>query len=73
VIIVGSVLCAAYLFPVIRIACFEPAPAADWQDPGLPQKTALIMLAALAIILGIAPGPFLELAKRAAIDLLVMK
>ena len=73
VIILGSVLCAAYLFPIIRVAYFEPAPAADWQDPGLPQKTALILLAAGVILLGVAPGPFLELAKRAALDLLVMK
>jgi len=38
VIIAGSVLCAAYLFPVIRVAYFEPSPAADWQDPGLRKK-----------------------------------
>ena len=73
VIILGSVLCAAYLFPIIRVAYFEPAPAADWQDPGLPQKPALFLLAAGVILLGVAPGPFLELAKRAALDLLVMK
>jgi multicomponent Na+:H+ antiporter subunit D len=73
VIILGSVLCAGYLFPIIRVAYFEPAPAADWQDPGLPQKTALILLAAWVMILGVVPGPFLELAKRAALDLLVVK
>jgi len=73
VIIVGSVLCAAYLFPIIRVAYFEPTPVADCRDPGLPQMIALIMLAAWVIILGVVPGPFLELAKRAAIDLLVMK
>ncbi len=39
VIIVGSVLCATYLFPVLRIAYFEPAPAdQNWHDPGLAQK-----------------------------------
>ena len=73
VIIAGSVLCAAYLFPVIRVAYFEPSPAADWQDPGLPQKTALVMLAAWVMILGVVPGPFLQLAKRAAVDLLAVK
>ena len=73
VIIIGSVLCASYLFPVIREAYFPPSPATDWQDPGLPQKIALIMLAVGVVLLGVMPGPFLELAERAAVDLLVMK
>ncbi len=70
VIIIGSVLCAGYLFPIIRIAYFEPAPTTDWQDPGICQKTALIMLTVGVIVLGVIPGPLLELAKRAAADLL---
>ncbi len=70
-IIAGSVLCAAYLLPVIRIAYFEPAPEKEWQDPGLPQKIALILLAAAVVILGVLPGPFMELASRAAAELLV--
>lgn len=69
-IIVGSVLCAAYLLPVIRIAYFESAPGMDYKDPGLFQKIALIMLAAAVVILGVVPGPFLELASRAAAQLL---
>lgn len=72
VIIAGSVLCAAYLLPVIRRAYFEPAPEEDWQDPGLPQKIALILLAAAVVLLGIVPGPLLELAKRAAAELLAL-
>jgi len=71
VIIMGSVLCAAYLFPVIRIAYFEPAPAEAWQDPGLSQKIALILLAAAVVILGVLPGIFLKLAGMAAAELLV--
>ena len=73
VIIAGSVLCAAYLLPVIRGAYFEPGPEEDWQDPGLPQKIALILLVAAIVILGVVPGPFLELAKRAAAELLALQ
>lgn len=73
VIILGSVLCAAYLLPIIRIAYFEPSGEEDVKDPGLPQKTALIILALAVMVLGIIPGPILELAKRAAVELLMIK
>lgn len=73
VIIAGSVLCAAYLFPILRVAYFEPAPEKDWRDPGLPQKIALILLAAAVALLGVLPGPFLELARRAAAELLALR
>lgn len=71
VIIAGSVLCAAYLLPIIRIAYFEIAPEEGLKEPGLSQKIALILLAVAVIILGIIPGPFLELAGRAATELLL--
>ena len=73
VIILGSVLCAAYLLPIIRIAYFEPAPVEDLKDPGLPQKIALIMLALAVVVLGTFPRPILELAKRAAVELLMIQ
>lgn len=73
VIIIGSVLCAAYLLPIIRIAYFEPAPKEDIKDPGLPQKTALILLAVIVIVLGILPGPILELAGKSATELLIIQ
>lgn len=73
VIILGSVLCAAYLLPIIRIAYFEPAPEENLKDPGLPQKIALIMLAIAVVVLGVLPGPILELAKRAAVELLMIQ
>lgn len=73
VIIAGSVLCAAYLLPIIRIAYFEPAQKDDVKDPGAPQKIALIVLAVTVVVLGILPGPFLELAEMAAAELLILQ
>lgn len=72
VIIIGSVLCAAYLLPVIRIAYFEPSGSEDIKDPGLSQKLALIILASAVVVLGIVPGSILELASRAAVELLMI-
>mgnify|MGYP000955023387 CR=1 FL=1 len=72
IIILGSVLCAAYLLPIIRIAYFGLTPKENFSDPGLSQKLALIMLAGTVIILGILPGPVLELASRAAFELLTL-
>ena len=69
-VLAGSVLCAAYLLPVIRAAYFAPAPEEDWQDPGRPQRLALLMLATVVLALGVRPGPFLELARKAAAELL---
>jgi len=70
VIIGGSVLCAAYLFPVVRLAYFEPAEIEEAEDPGIPQKIALVFLAVLVVLLGVMPGTVLDLAGRAALDLL---
>lgn len=126
IIIAGSVLCAAYLFPVIRVAWFESPQQAEQvnaeqqaeqpdsaaqegsrgialqdeemhsgqqvqqtavyqnvqentppgnqvKDPGTAQKLALILLTAVIFILGIMPGPFIALAKRAAAELLMLR
>jgi multicomponent Na+:H+ antiporter subunit D len=73
VVIAGSVLCGAYLFPIIRIAYFEPVPSRDLHDPGVLQKLGMILLAAAVIILGVVPGPFLELARRAAVDFIAIR
>ncbi|NLV91742.1 MAG: monovalent cation/H+ antiporter subunit D family protein [Firmicutes bacterium] len=70
VIILGSVLCAAYLFPIIRVAYFEPAPQEDWQDPGVLEKIAMIGLAVGVLVLGTVPGSYLEMAVQAASELL---
>ena len=69
-IILGSVLCAAYLFPIIRVAYFEPAPQEDWQDPGVLEKIAMIGLAVGVLVLGTVPGSYLEMAVQAASELL---
>lgn len=73
VIIVGSIFCATYLLPIIRIAYFEPSSEEDLQDPGFPQKIALILLAVAVVILGILPGSILELASRAAAEILMVQ
>ena len=73
VIIIGSVLCAGYLLPIVRIAYFEPAGEKDLKDPALPQKLALIILAVAVVVLGILPGPILELAGRAAAEILMIQ
>ena len=73
VIILGSVLCAAYLLPIIRIAYFDKESDDKIQDPALPQKIALIMLALAIMILGILPGPILELASKAATEILMIQ
>ncbi|HHV44460.1 MAG TPA: hypothetical protein GXX57_07310 [Firmicutes bacterium] len=72
VLIAGSVLCAAYLFPIIRVAYFAPAPAETSMGLGLPQKLALILLGAGVLLLGLFPGPCLELAKGVAHELLAI-
>lgn len=73
VIILGSILCAAYLFPVLKIAYFSPGDKPAYRDPGLNQKLALIFLAMLIIIFGIFPDPLLELAKKASVELLLLQ
>ena len=73
VIILGSVLCAAYLLPIIRIAYFDKGSEDKFQDPALAQKLALVMLAVAIIVLGILPGPILELASNAATEILMIQ
>lgn len=74
-IIIGSILCSIYLLPIIRIAYFEEIKDKDKtiKDPAFAQKTALIILAVGVIALGTIPGPILELTKRAAIELLMIR
>lgn len=104
IIIAGSVLCAAYLFPVIRAMWFETPQKAKQEstvqqecktavqhaaehmpagpgaprevrvkDPGAAQKLALILLTAVIFVLGVVPGPFIELARSAAAELLMLR
>jgi NADH:ubiquinone oxidoreductase subunit 4 (subunit M) len=48
-------------------------PGNQVKDPGTAQKLALILLTAVIFILGIMPGPFIALAKRAAAELLMLR
>ncbi|HZK39546.1 MAG TPA: proton-conducting transporter membrane subunit, partial [Clostridia bacterium] len=72
VIIIGSVLCAVYLLPLVRTAYFAPAANAHkgWKDPPPPQKAALVFLMAVALFFGMFPEFFLRFAERAAVELL---
>ena len=72
IIIMGSVLCAMYLLPLVRTAYFAPAADKDWKDPALPQKVALVLLMAAALFFGVFPGFFLRFAERAAAELLAL-
>lgn len=74
-IMIGSVLCAAYLLPIIRTAYFDRGKDSqeEVKDPPFPQKISLLILGAVIIILGVLPGPILELASRAARDLLMVQ
>jgi len=51
VILAGSVFCAAYLFPILRNAYFQEAPGENWQDPGMAQRAAFVLLSAAIIFL----------------------
>lgn len=73
VILAGSVFCAAYLFPILRNAYFQEAPGENWQDPGMAQRAAFVLLSAAIIFFGILPTPLLTLAQRAAADLLFLQ
>ena len=70
VILAGSVLCAIYLLPIIKQAYFKPAPKDDIKDPAMPQRVALLLLAAIVIFIGVSPGFLIKLAHGAAALLL---
>lgn len=70
VILLGSLLCAAYLLPVIRLAYFEPVQTPGISEIPLLQAVALVVLATVVLFLGVIPGPLLRLASLAAKDLL---
>ena len=65
VLLVSSLLNAAYLGPIVYKAYFEEAPAADDGVREVPWIVApLVISAAASLLLGIFPGPVLELAGR---------
>ncbi len=68
-IILGSILCAAYLLPIIRIAYFDPQETPMIEESSPMQKLSLGILALAILVLGIFPGPLLELASKAGAEL----
>jgi len=65
VILVSSLLSAAYLGPVVYKAYFEPDLSPDDEVREVPWIVApLVISAAASLLLGIFPGPVLELAGR---------
>ncbi len=71
VIVLGSILCAAYLLPVIKRAYFEePTFKSYVQDPGPAQKIAVVLLIGAVMVIGLFPGLLIKLAYGAAATLL---
>jgi len=66
VMIAGSLLCAGYLLPVVKKACFEPVSDKDIKDPPAPQKMAFVLLIAAVLLIGLFPDLFIKLAGTAA-------
>ena len=65
VILVSSLLSAAYLGPIVYKAYFEEAPETESDVREVPWIVApLVISAAASLVLGIFPGPVLELAAR---------
>jgi len=67
VLLAGSLLSAAYLGPVVYKAYFEKEPAAHAEVREVPWMVVpLAASAAASLLLGLFPGPVLELARRVA-------
>ena len=65
VILVSSLLSAAYLGPIVYKAYFEEDLSTDGEIREMPWIVApLVISAAASLLLGIFPGPVLELAGR---------
>jgi len=66
VLLVSSLLSAAYLGPVVYQAYFGPESPTDDEVREIPWMVApLAITAAASLLLGLFPGPVLELAGRA--------
>jgi multicomponent Na+:H+ antiporter subunit D len=66
VLLVSSLLNAAYLGPIVYKAYFEEGPQTHEQVREVPWMVApLAISAAASLLLGLFPAPVLELAKRA--------
>lgn len=70
VIVLGSLLSAAYLLPIVRVAYFEPSDGNQVKEMSFTQLAPMVALVLAVIVLGTFPGPVFQLASRAAISLL---
>ncbi len=71
ILVGGSLLAAAYLLPMLRVAFFErPASQKAVTEVPLVQLAAMFFLAVVIVVVGVFPSPFLQLAKQAAATLL---
>ncbi len=70
VIIVGSLLAAGYLLPIVRTAYFETGNTANIEEVSRSQLIPVLVLAAFIIIFGCFPSYILELTRQAATMLL---
>jgi multicomponent Na+:H+ antiporter subunit D len=65
VLLLSSLLSAAYLGPIVYKAYFEDPPEGEEEVREVPWMVApLVITAAASLLLGVFPGPVLELAGR---------
>jgi len=71
VIVLGSLLSASYLLPVVRVAYFENSVSGnDVKEISYAQLVPMLALVLAVVILGSFPGPIFRLASQAAVSLL---
>jgi multicomponent Na+:H+ antiporter subunit D len=70
VLVCGSLLAAAYLLPVLRIAFFQRSEKTVVSEMPYVQLVAMLFLAVVIVMVGMFPGAVLQLAEQAATTLL---
>ncbi len=72
ILVITSVVSAGYYLPVIMAMYMKPSPAADRYDAlrlAPPALGAIALTVAAMLVLGVWPGPLLDLAGRSALTL----
>ncbi len=78
--VLNSVISVGYYFNVVRLMFFAPAPTANPEKQaavapiavGAPIMIALIIALVATLLIGLYPGPFLDLVQKSAVALLPM-